>query len=44
LGVGSVQISEASAALLAELLEGIRALESLPLDDVAPAIGDPRSP
>jgi hypothetical protein len=27
--------------MLAELIDGIRALESLPLDDVPPALGDP---
>ena len=42
--MGEVQISDEGAALLAELLEGIRALESLPLDDVPPALGDPWSP
>ena len=42
--VGEPQLSEGAAAMLAALLEEIEALESLPLDDVPPALGDPSAP
>ncbi len=38
--MGEPELSEDAAAMLAELLDEIRALEDLPLDDVAPALGD----
>ena len=41
--MGEAEISAEGAVLLEELLEGIRALESLPLDDVAPGLGEPHS-
>jgi hypothetical protein len=42
--VGEPQLSEGAATMLAALLEEIRALESLPLEDVPPALGDSSAP
>ncbi len=42
--VGEPELSEGAAAMLAELLDAIRTLEDLPLDDVPPALGDSSPP
>jgi hypothetical protein len=42
--VGEAQLSGEAAAMLAALREEIRKLEDLPLDEVPPALGDPRTP
>jgi hypothetical protein len=41
---GAAEQSSAVAALLADLRNGIRALEELPLEGVPPALGDPAWP
>jgi hypothetical protein len=38
--VGDAQLSDEAASMLAELRAAIEDLESLPLDDVPPALGD----
>jgi hypothetical protein len=43
-GVASTEHSDAVAALIADLLEGITALRGLPLEDVPPALVVPGWP